>query len=169
MFRRYGENGFLTTCSKYRCRTWAAIPDQYHALPSQTVETFLVDVWVPANAPSVRMKLDVQVSLGGSGRYIRWKCGFPTSWRRVREAGRQDATGDRIRQGCGLGPLRSYLCGKAEKGGKQFRCPAGDPAQRPGGPCHCGGLEKKKGREVVAKGLLRGLGMDRAAFCAAVN
>ena len=145
------------------------LPDRYHGLPNQKVECFLLDVFVPAGVNPGRVKLEPQVNVGDS-----WAI-YPMEVRISVVA----APALRIQPGrlpgvklpadaAVLGPLREYLCGTPEKRGdsresiRQIirRNVLEDLAI-------ARQLEKQLGKEAVAKGILRGLGWDRASFCAA--
>ena len=171
MFRRYGKEWIPDSLLQVSIPYMSQLPDKYHNLPSQTTESFLVDVWVPADAAVGRMKLDSHVNLGG-----RWTA-YPMEVRisDVVAPGRQEPRGklplvtasssDGI-----LGPLKEYLCGVPDQG-------------------QVGGfgvrqiirrnileniaLARKRedgyGKEALAKVMLRGLNMDRVAFCSAAE
>ena len=145
------------------------IPDKYHSLPSQKVDTFLVDVWVPPDAPTGRMKLDSFLNIDG-----HWTI-YPMEVRvsEVVAPGRQAPNGNlpavtKSTSDVAVAPLKNYLCGPSDQG------PAGTFGIRHiirrnvlENIAMAREREAIEGREAVANGLLRGLGMDRAAFCAA--
>ena len=146
------------------------IPDRYHGLANQRVESFLLDVFVPADAPPGRVKLEPQLSC--DGRWVAYPMEVristvtvpPHKKTAARLPGVEESTGEIV-----LGPLREYLCGKPETIGR-------------GGPLSIRQIirrnvledlaiarrrERETGQEAVAAGLLRGLAMDRESFCAA--
>jgi hypothetical protein len=143
------------------------LPDRYHGIPNQTAESFLVDVWTPRQTPPGRMKIDAQLNVDG-----RWVI-YPMEVR-VSDAVIPDAP---FRPGrlppiearsdaAALGPVREYLCGASEPAGdglltvrRLIRRNALEAVAR------ARALEAEHGKEEVARGLLRGLGIDPAAFC----
>jgi hypothetical protein len=171
MYRRYESAWIPDSLLQIKTPYTSQIPDIYHNLPSQKVETFLVDVWVPADAPTGRMKLDFFLNIKG-----QWTV-YPMEVRvsDVVAPGRQApkgklppvtaSTGDVV-----VAPLRNYLCGSTDQG------PAGTFGIRQvirrnvlENIALAREREVTEGREAVAKGVLRGLGMDRAAFCSAAE
>jgi hypothetical protein len=145
------------------------IPDRYHGLPNQTVEVFLVDVFVPASIAPGRMKLEPQVTSQGN-----WAV-YPMEIRisdviapSVAPSPARLPSARLPSDAAVLGPLREYLCGVPEKPGEEadgirriLRRNAREDlaiARR---------KEAEQGREAVANQLLLGLGLDVKAFCAA--
>ncbi|MBC7293283.1 MAG: hypothetical protein H5T84_04095 [Thermoleophilia bacterium] len=146
------------------------VPDPYHGIPNQKVETFLVDVWVPKDATPGRVKLEPQVNVGG-----RWAI-YPMEVRvsdvtappippAVPILPPVSARSDKVV----LGPLRAYLCGEEPRGqrvkeptarGLIWRNVMEDLAL-------ARELEAERGADTVRNGLLLGLQMDVGSFCQA--
>lgn len=169
MFRKRGQTWMPDRLLPVTLPYMGHVPDRYHGIPAQTVECFLVDVWVPADTAPERMKLDPQVNVGGRwaiypmevriAQTIAPDC-EPAEGSLPRAAASSDASA--------LGPLKSYLCGTPERGrnGETTirhlirRNVMEDMAL-------ARSLEQTLGAEAVAAGLLRGLEIDRASFCSA--
>ena len=145
------------------------LPDRYHGMANQRVESFVVDVFVPADLAVGRYKLEPQINCDG-----RWA--FYPMEVRVSDvaAPAVPITGARLpspslpSDASLNGPLHNYLCGALER----VRTP-GDTVRQliRRNVLEDLGIarekEKSLGRNTVANSILRGLNMDTAAFCAA--
>ncbi|MCW5980777.1 MAG: hypothetical protein KIT09_22040 [Bryobacteraceae bacterium] len=171
MYRQYEDAWIADSLLEVSLPYMSHVPDRYHNLPQQRAESFLVDVWVPPDAPSVRMKLDFQLSLDS-----KWTL-YPMEIRisdvvapgaKPTEAKLPPVTApsDEV----ALGPLRDYLCGVPERG-KSGVFGARQIIRRNviEHLAIARERERKVGREAVVKGLLRGLDMEPAAFCEAAT
>lgn len=171
MYTRVGESWVPDLLVEIKTPYISHVPDRYHGLPNQTAESFLADVFVPADAPPGRMKLDAQLHF--DKRWIIYPMEIrisdvvapaakPQAGRLPPLEARSDAAA--------LGPLRSYLCGAAEP--------------RLDGPLSARWIirrnaaedmalaearEAELGKEGIQRGILRGLGIDAARFCASTR
>ncbi len=144
------------------------IPDRYHGLSDQKVESFLVDVFVPADVADERIKLEPQVNV--DGHWVTYPMEVRISKVAAPPFHPRAARLPSVREpadASALGPLRDYLCGESEK---ETEAPMAvrslirrDALED---MAIAKELEKRIGKEAVAKGLLRGLGISRDAFCA---
>jgi len=168
MYTRHGETWIPDLLVEIKTPYISHVPDRYHGLPNQTVESFLADVFVPADAPPGRMKLDAQLHVDK-----RWII-YPMELRisdvvapAVKSAAGRLPPLEASADTAALGPLRSYLCGIPEPDGL--------------GPFSARWIIRRNVREdmalaearqaeldkdELARGILRGLGMDAAKFCA---
>lgn len=168
MYTRHGGGWIPDLLLEIATPYTSHLPDRYHGIPNQTAESFLVDVWTPREAPPGRMKIDAQLNVDG-----RWVI-YPMEVR-ISDAVIPDAAARTGRlpplearsDAAVLGPVREYLCGVSEPPGdggltvrRLIRRNAVEALAR------ARALEAERGKDEVARGLLRGLGIDRAAFCA---
>lgn len=168
MYTRHGGTWIPDLLLEVSTPYTSHLPDRYHGLANQTAESFLVDVWTPRETPPGRMKIDAQLNVDG-----RWVI-YPMEVR-VSDAVIPDAP---LRPGrlpplearsdaAVLGPVRDYLCGASETDGDGLltvrRLIRRNAMEAMAG---ARALEAERGKEEVARGFLRGLGIDRAGFCA---
>ena len=169
MYRKRGKTWMPDRLLPVTLPYTSRLPDRYHGLEAQSVECFLLDVWVPADAPTGIMKLDPQVNVGS-----RWAI-YPMEVRIaetvVPKYEPREGSLPRVTAGAGaaaLGPLKDYLCGTPERGRngpisiRQLirRNVMEDMAL-------ARSLERQMGADALAAGILKGLGADRASFCSA--
>ncbi len=147
------------------------VPDPYHGLPNQKVESFLMDVYVPASVDWKRYKLEPQLSVNG-----HWLV-YPMEVRvsdviapLERPVPARLPSASSPADAAVLSPLRAYLCGETETGHngvdsgrwliRRNTLEDLSIARR---------KEEETGmsREEMGNHLLRGLNMDVATFCAA--
>ena len=168
MFTRHAEGWIPDLLLEIQTPYISHVPDRYHGIPNQTAETFVVDVWVPRDAPPGRMKLDAQLSV--DGRWVIYPMEIrisdvvlPDSKPRPARLPLPEAPAD----AAALGPIREYLCGVPEQRG-DGRLTVRHLIRRTAfeDMALARSLEAERGKEEVARGILRGLEMDRTKFCA---
>lgn len=148
------------------------LPDPYHGIANQKVESFLLDIWVPKDARPGRVRLEPQVNVGGRWAIYPMEVRIsdvvaPTLPLAVPVLPPASSRSDQVV----LGPLRAYLCGEPPRG-QRVR----DPTARGliwrnvmRDIALARQLEGERGPAVVRKGLLTGLQMDVESFCRARN
>jgi len=146
------------------------VPDPYHGIPNQKVETFLIDIWVPKTVSPGRVRLEPQIALSG-----RWAI-YPMEIR-VSDVVAPDVkpqppllVGPELPSDRAvLSLLKQYLCGIHPKGRRVreltgraliWRNAVRDLAI-------AREQEAERGREAVRKGLVSGLGVSPEEFCRA--
>ena len=64
-FARSGEDWIPDALTPVKLPEFGVIPDPQAAIPGQTTRAYLLDVWVPPDAPVGRVRLEVQMKAGG--------------------------------------------------------------------------------------------------------
>ena len=64
-FVRHGEDWIPDTLEPVKLPSFGVIPDPQAAIPGQTARVYLLDLWVPPDAPVGRVRLEVQMKAGG--------------------------------------------------------------------------------------------------------
>jgi hypothetical protein len=63
-FTRAGEEWIPDALTPVRRPAFGAIPDAAAGIPGQTTRCYLLDIWVPANAPVQRVRVEVLLKIG---------------------------------------------------------------------------------------------------------
>jgi hypothetical protein len=63
-FTRRGEDWIPDALTPVKMPNFGVIPDPEAAIPGQTARAYVVDVWVPADAPVGRTRLEIQLKAG---------------------------------------------------------------------------------------------------------
>jgi len=145
------------------------IPDRYHGIANQTVEAFVMDVFIPPGLDAGRYKLEPQVSCNG-----RWAI-YPMEVR-VSDVIAPDVPASHRRlpaaslpaDEAAMGPLREYLCGTPEENGngrESVRLLVRRNVLEDMAIARA--KEQEVGKDVLARHLLEDLHMDAEGFCAA--
>ena len=162
MWRKHGKTWIPDRLLPVTLPCLGQLPDRYHGIANQKAACFLLDVFVPADVPPGRIKLEPQVGADGAWAIYPMEVRVSTvvaPARPLTVGGLPDVT--LPADAAILGPLRDYLCGVPEKGGSDHesvrqiirRNALEDMAM-------ARQLESKIGKEAVANGILRGWGGD---------
>jgi hypothetical protein len=147
------------------------LPDRYHGLPHQKVESFLIDVYIPPHLTPARYKLEPQLNV--EGHWVSYPMEIRVSDVTVPMHRETLARLPGIKlpsDSAVMGPLRAYICGEPESGRT-----ATESARRLMRRNVLEDLaiarerEKHVPREEVVNQLLRGLNIDGPTFCAATE